>query len=69
MFELKENNMNCKETEFTVSKGLNKLLAVLLFTLGVMMIVNVILKNITTISLITKKQKNITMNTEVSEKI
>ena len=44
MFELKENNMDSKETESTVSKGLNKITSVLLFTLGVLMIVNGILK-------------------------
>lgn len=44
MFELKENNMDSKETESSVSKGLNKITSVLLFTLGVLMIVNGILK-------------------------
>ena len=44
MFELKENNMDSKETESSVSKGLNKITSVLLFTLGVLMIVKGILK-------------------------
>ena len=44
MFELKENNMDSKETESSVSKGLNKITSALLFTLGVLMIVNGILK-------------------------
>lgn len=44
MFELKENNMDSKETESSVSKGLNKITSVLLFTLGVLMIFNGILK-------------------------
>ena len=44
MFELKENNMDSKETESSVLKGLNKITSVLLFTLGVLMIVNGILK-------------------------
>lgn len=44
MFELKENNMDNKETESSVSKGLNKITSALLFTLGVLMIFNGILK-------------------------
>ena len=44
MFELKENNMDSKETESSVSKGLNKITSALLFTLGVLMIVNGTLK-------------------------
>lgn len=44
MFELKENNMDSKETESSVSKGLNKITSALLFTLGVLMIFNGILK-------------------------
>lgn len=44
MFELKENNMDSKEIESSVSKGLNKITSALLFTLGILLIVDGVLK-------------------------